>query len=80
MAINVSRDECLKQMDSLTKMVSLNSDLEVISKFTNEIQFKAYANFKKHQTFEKVIKLVFKIVSEISVIAGAVTAVVQIFI
>jgi len=71
--------DCNEKHAELIKMYDFDTDFTVIKTFDNQFQVSAYKAKKAHDTYAKVVKLIFKVVSEISVITGAIAVVAEIF-
>ena len=86
MIMGISENECTEKMSlmektigKLSKLVKMSADMAVIPTITGEWQYKAYARLKRSQEISNIVKFLLKIISEISVITGAITVVAQVF-
>ena len=85
MAINESdclklRSEILETINENTKLIKMNVDLAVIPTVQSEFQYKAYARLKLSQERTKTLSVMLKIVSEFSVLSGAIAVLIQVFV
>ncbi len=78
MAVTV--DDCKGKMDALSKLVKDSSEYEIIKTFNNVYQVDAYKIKKKAESMNGLFKLILKIASEISVITGAISVLLGIFV
>ena len=74
------RNELSKIIDSNSKLIKMNVDLAVIPTVQTEFQYKAYARLKSSQERQKFLTVLLRVVSEISVISGAIAVFIQVFV
>lgn len=72
-------DVCDKKMAAMGKLISDSSEFEIMKTFNNQYQVEAYRIKKKQENLSALFKLILKIASEISVITGAISVLLQVF-
>ena len=74
------RKEIQDLVDDNLKLIKMNVDLAVIPTVQSEFQYKAYARLKLSQERTKTLSVMLKIVSEFSVLSGAIAVLIQVFV
>ncbi len=77
---NKVREDIKKEIEAVAKLITDSSEYEVIKGFDNPHQVNAYKIKKKQETYSGLFKLILKIASEISVITGAISVLLGIFV
>jgi len=76
----ITNDMCEKFRKGINERIKMSSDLEVLTKFTNPEQVKAYQILKKYETIKGWQKVILKIIALISSFSAAATTLIEIFV
>lgn len=72
--MGITEKDCFKKMAALEAKMTSIDDIEMIKSLENEHQCKGYARYKTSEDIKRINKTILTIVSEVSVIIGALTA------